>query len=318
MFKERIKIIKKLEKEFDSILILYVTSDRPGAETQIASDAIDSFINQLDKIGPVKRISLVLDTCGGETLAAWNLVNLIKMYCDEFEVIIPYKALSAGTLISLGANRIVMTKQAILGPIDPSLDSPLNPKMDNQHNYPVSVEAVEEYIKIAKDRLGLKDDKALADVLLKLSEKVHPLVLGQVFRTREQIKMIADKLLASQIEDKSIRDDVIKFLCSESGSHDYTINRREAKIALNLNIQKPTENQYNLIKELYDDFSEELELKKRSDFKGMNSFYLKRGIIETKYDSYMFVTEGTVKSQINPNGSINLVPNINSEGWRKM
>jgi len=56
------------------------------------------------------------------------------------------KALSAGTLIFIGADTLVMTKQAALGPIDPSVNNPLNPQvtMGNQPMgvVPVSVEAV--------------------------------------------------------------------------------------------------------------------------------------------------------------------------------
>ena len=34
-------------------------------------------------------------------------------------------------------------------------------------------------------------------------------------------------------------DAIIKFLCSESGSHDYSILRQEAKESLGLDIEKP-------------------------------------------------------------------------------
>ena len=67
------------------------------------------------------------------------------MYCDDLTVIVPHKAHSSGTVISLGANRIVMTKQATLSPIDPSLNNPLNPIIPNhpgKATTPVSVEAV--------------------------------------------------------------------------------------------------------------------------------------------------------------------------------
>jgi len=80
-------------------------------EAQIANDATDSFIEQLDNIGIVPRITLLLHTNGGSTLAAWNITNLIRQFCDDFEVILPVKARSAGTLMCLGANRIIMTKQ---------------------------------------------------------------------------------------------------------------------------------------------------------------------------------------------------------------
>ena len=32
-------------------------------------------------------------------------------------------------MMSIGADKIVMTKQAVLGPIDPSVNSPLNPQV---------------------------------------------------------------------------------------------------------------------------------------------------------------------------------------------
>ena len=96
---------------------------------QIAPDVIDYFIDHLDKIGPCNKISLVLYTRGGDTSAARNIVNLLRMYCDILQVIVPHKAHSSGTIISLGANEVVMTKQATLGPIDPSLHTALNPQV---------------------------------------------------------------------------------------------------------------------------------------------------------------------------------------------
>lgn len=54
----------------------------------------------------------------------------LPQFCSEFEVIIPHKCHSTGTLIALGANKIVMTKQATLGPIDPSVNTPLNPHVE--------------------------------------------------------------------------------------------------------------------------------------------------------------------------------------------
>jgi hypothetical protein len=44
-------------------------------ETQIAPDCIDLFVDLLDQIGPIERISLLLHTNGGQTSAAWRLIN---------------------------------------------------------------------------------------------------------------------------------------------------------------------------------------------------------------------------------------------------
>ena len=137
---------RKSRTNVSTKVLAYVTGDRRGLETQIHSDCIDLFVDLLDHIGPTKKISLLLHTNGGQTLAAWRLVNLLRIYCDELEILIPMKALSAGTLIFIGADTLVMTKQAALGPIDPSVNNPLNPQvtMGNQPMgvVPVSVEAV--------------------------------------------------------------------------------------------------------------------------------------------------------------------------------
>jgi ClpP class serine protease len=115
---------------------------------------VNLFVNLLDDIGPTKKISLILHTNGGQTSAPWRIVNLIRSFCDEFEVLVPLKAMSAGTLISLGADRLVMTKQAALGPIDPSLNHPLGPGVPvgpQLQRVPVGVEAVCGYLDAATD-----------------------------------------------------------------------------------------------------------------------------------------------------------------------
>ena len=127
-YSRRKKLYQSIEKDRETKILSFITSDRSGMETQIAPDCIDPFIDLLEKIGPTERISLILHTNGGQTLVAWRLVNLIRMFCDKLEVLIPLKALGAGTLISIGADQVVMTKQAALGPIDPSVNNPLNPQ----------------------------------------------------------------------------------------------------------------------------------------------------------------------------------------------
>lgn len=330
MYAERVELYKKLEEKLNSKLLVYITSDRPGFEASIAQDVIDKFINQLDKIGVTNKISLYLYTRGGDTAAAWNIINLLRQYCDTLQVVIPHKAHSAGTLISIGANSIIMTKQATLGPIDPSVNTPLNPPIPNtppQNNYPVSVEAVKGYLAFAKEELAIKDDMALSNIMMKLSEYVHPLVLGQVYRARAQIKMLAEKLLTNQVTDSAKIKDIIAFLCSDSGSHDYTINRREAKNSLGLNIEKPDDEMYDIIKAIYDNISDELGFGVPFDPLSVSqsnngAYNVKRALIESVYGgSNYFVTEGVVK-QIAVPGNPGQVPQqaIQTtkifEGWK--
>jgi len=251
MYNDRIPKYKELALKRNSKLLVYVTGDRQGLETQIHSEVFDFFISHLDKFGVTPKISLLLYSRGGETLAGWGIVNLIRQFCTDFEIIVPSKAQSTATLMCLAANRIVMTKQATLGPIDPSVNTPLNPKIEGgppNARFPVSVEAIKGYFELAKNELGINGDNDLTKILLTLTDKVHPLVLGEVYRAQSQIKMLAKRLITFQTTDEQKIEKIVSFLCSESGSHDYTINRREARDSLGLQIEKPNDELYGIIK----------------------------------------------------------------------
>ncbi|GAA4169462.1 SDH family Clp fold serine proteinase [Shinella granuli] len=329
-FAERKPLYEAIEHERNTKIISYVTGDRANAETQIGPDCIDIFVDALDAIGPTKKISLLLHTNGGNTAAAWRLVNLIKTFCDEFEVLIPYKAMSAGTLISLGAQSIVMTKQAALGPIDPSLIHPLGPQVPNGNQLarvPVSVEAVRGFLDAAKVDLEIKDDGLLARILNDLSNKVHPLVLGEIFRSRAQIRFLAEKLLNEHVQDSEKVRAIVDFLCADSGSHDYTINRREAA-ALSLPVEKPSADFYGQLKAIHKDYSSEMEL--AVPFNPMTmvapnsaaNYRMVRGLVESVNNgSFGFVSEGTmVRSTVGtPQGPQEQLEDRRVfEGWRAL
>ena len=319
MYNYRCEIYKELEKSFKSKIITYVTSDRPNMGAQIAKDVIDYFIDHLDKIEPCKKISLILYTSGGDTSAARNIVNLLRMYCDELQVIVPRKAHSSGTIISLGANEIVMTKQATLGPIDPSLQTPLNPIAPNgKGQVGVSVEAVKGYFEYAKKELNITNESLLADIFNKLSDYVHPLVLGEVYRSRTQIQMLAQKLLQNQVTDKDKIKKIIDFLCSESGSHDYTISRREAVDDLGLNVKKPSQKQYKLIKALYDDICDELKFNIPFSVEEINGAYIaRRCLLESiAGGSDYFETEGEIIHGTTKDGQMAIKNMVKYNGWR--
>ena len=331
-FDTRKKLLRSVEKDRDSVALLYVTGDRRGLETKIGNDIIDLFVDHLDVVGPVPKISLILYTPGGNTSAAWNLVNLLHMFCDSLEVIVPGKCMSAGTLIALGADSIIMTKQATLGPIDPSIQHPLGPSIPGASpdaRAPVSVEAVNGYLDAV--RADVADPEFRCRALLELSNQVHPLVLGQIFRSRQQIRKLAETLLKRSV-DKNKIEGLVDFLCSESGSHDYTINRREAKL-LGLDVEKPSEAFYKTLRKLHDSYSEEMQLRTPLDLNSVaiagqtTAYSYTRAAIESvKQGAHHFISEGEIVStQIQAAGPVQppapqlaIQDNRNFEGWKKV
>lgn len=328
MFKDRLERYKRLEEARRSRLLVYVTGDRQGLETRIHPEVVNHFTDHLDRIGDVEKISLLIYTRGGDTLASWSIANLIRQFCKLFEVIIPARCHSGGTLISLAADTILMTKQATLGPIDPSVQGPLNPSVPGAPpnvKVPVSVEAINGYLEFAREALG--EGAHLEEIVKLLSQQVHPLVLGDAYRARSQIRMLARKLLARQITDEEQVETILAFLCSESGSHDYTINRREAREDLRLRIEKPDDTLYALIKSLYDDIAEELELTMPYNpnlilgTEQTTSYSLRRALIESvSGGTHVFISEGTLTRQrVQPQPGViqeSIADQRTFEGWR--
>lgn len=321
----RLALYKTIEVERGSRVLALINGERSGLETGIAQDMVKPFVSLLDAIGPTAKLSLLLDTNGGDTSAAWRLINLIRSFCDELEVIVSHKAMSSGTIMSLGADRILMTKQAALGPIDPSLQNhPLAPLVtlsNGQQVYlSVSAEAVRGYIdEVKKD---VKDDTALASVWTHLASQIHPIVLGEIFRRGGQIRVLAADLIKTQVADPQKQEQIIQLLCTDSGSHDYTINRRKAA-ELGLNIEKPTADFYKILTQISDSYHGQLKTLEPFSLAGLlpagspaQSYSLIRGLIESTDASYGYATDGIVA--LDPAGTGNVVNQQTFEGWRKL
>jgi hypothetical protein len=324
MYADRQALYKRIQAKRRSQVIALVTGDRPGQETQIAKDMVDIVGPLLDKLRQPKKISLLLYTVGGEIIAAWSLVKLLREFCDDLEVILPSKCYSAGTLICLGADRVVMAKQSCLGPIDPSINGPLNPKVigpTGEQSLPLSVEDVAGYMELAISE-GRVPESGLANVFLKLASDVHPLALGRVKRARKQIQDLAEKLLVRHMHDRELREKIIKVLCLEAGSHDYAIYRTEAR-ELGLNIETPSMELYKNMRDVLADVRAELQLGTPFNLAALTgvaqqpvSYQSTRVLIETAGNgAHHWITRGVVSPGLNPAGQQTLSHVVQSDGW---
>ena len=91
----------------------------PPDRLQITHEDVNAFMSVMYGMTWTKQLTLLLHTPGGVTNAAETIVAYLRSQFTDIEVIIPTYAMSAGTMISLAANRIVMGRQSQLGPIDP-------------------------------------------------------------------------------------------------------------------------------------------------------------------------------------------------------
>src|SRR3989339_69557 len=234
-------IIQQLEKELNSRLITYITGDRQPFATRIAGDIVPLLSRHLEKIGRVKKISLFLYTSGGDMLAPIRIVKLVRNHCETFEVLVPYKAHSAGTLIALGADRIVMGKLGELTPVDPTTGHPFNPPNPANPQQPleVSVEDLNSYLLFAKEKAEVKSEQMI-DAYKLLVEKLHPLSIGNAYRAYRMARLLTERLLWLHMDKKKDDDQIKKITKEITGDitiHAYPIDHDEAS-DLGLKVEK--------------------------------------------------------------------------------
>ncbi|MBO6726588.1 MAG: hypothetical protein JJ911_13090 [Rhizobiaceae bacterium] len=264
-YKQRIEIIKEIEKLRGSHVICYLTSVRQNIGARIAQDAVRVFFDHLRYFPerPVKKIDIFICSNGGDGTVPWRIISLLREFGATIGAILPYRAYSAATMLALGADEIVMHPFAEMGPIDPTVTNDYNP-IDPQTNQKVgiSVEDVKAYISFIKDTVGIRHEDELIRAVEILSEKVHPLALGNVERFIAQSRMITRKILLTHMSDESSKhkiDEIIETLASKLYFHGHPINRKEAR-DLGLQVaENPQPELEELIWKLYIDFEKELK-----------------------------------------------------------
>lgn len=268
---ERVELLGKIGNERSSHIISYITGDRKPFTTQIADDAVQLLRKHLDALPERKTIGLFLYSRGGDMIVPLRIVRLIREYCDKFEVLIPYRAHSAATLISLGADNLVLGKQAELSPVDPTTGHPFNPidpsDKQKEKRVPISVEDLTSYFLLAKERAGVRDEQ-MVDIFRALTDKIHPLSLGNIFRGHRAIRLLSKKLLELHMDaekDKHKIDMIVKKVTDELCIHGYFISREEAEKDLEMCVEKPDDKLESLLWKLYEEYEDEMKLKEPFD-----------------------------------------------------
>lgn len=332
---ERVGLIKKIEELRKSRIIIYFCGDRPLASTRIAEDAIRPMYEHLRRIrespAEPRKLDLYLYSRGGEMETPWKIVTMLREFCDEFHVVIPYKAYSAATMLALGADKIWMTNKAELSPIDPALQLEGIPERPSPLLLrEIGVEDVASYVTFLRQRAGLTDQAALAGAIGTLAQSLTPTLLGRVERTYNHIRLVARKLLAlcqPPLEDTRVTS-VVEALTEKTYVHGHGIGRKEAK-QIGLQVESLNDEVADLVWKLYEDYEKELKLDTSADprayFTGTADTYSESDISVAYIESleYLHAFIGNFRLQqirrippqptININLAVNLPANLRPE-----
>lgn len=123
--------ITEIGKQLDGADTISVVSPiTPGIDIAV-KDAIELSQSQSD------NLVVVLQTYGGVVEVVERIVDVIRKFYQEVTVIVPDLAMSAGTVLALSADKIMMDYFSRLGPIDPQIvkDDRLVPALSYLNQY---------------------------------------------------------------------------------------------------------------------------------------------------------------------------------------
>ena len=180
---ERFDILERLEAKRGSRVLTLVHRREPWSEEEggfITIEDTEALVAQIRRTPADEPVDLIIHTPGGIALAAEMIAMALRKRPGKVTAIVPFYAMSGGSLIALAAQEILMEKGSILGPLDPQIAGfPSRSLITLPGRKPIetvsdqmvvlseiaqrSVDQTREFVKwLLEDRLPPKDREAVA------------------------------------------------------------------------------------------------------------------------------------------------------------
>ncbi len=118
--KELLSLIAEYNKKRGTFLLVFASAigkNIPDVELSQEDFYIVSDLLK-DKVSLIKKVDIYLETPGGSGEAAEEIVNFLRHNFEDVSFVVSGEAKSAGTIMVLSGDEILMTKTGSLGPID--------------------------------------------------------------------------------------------------------------------------------------------------------------------------------------------------------
>jgi len=111
-------LIKQYNKKRETYLFVYTTAINKRIPDIALQQEDHYIISDLLRGVSIDKLDFYIETPGGSGEAAEEIVRCLRKKCDHISFVVSGEAKSAGTLIVLSGDEILMTQTGSLGPID--------------------------------------------------------------------------------------------------------------------------------------------------------------------------------------------------------
>lgn len=207
------------------------------------------------------NVTLFLVTEGGDPDAAYRVARCFQTHWKKFTCVVPGYCKSAGTLLLIGANDIVMSDSAELGPLDVQMtkkdelwetESGLTVMSALDALQQKSFQTFEYFLLTIMEKSGSRVTfrtgseygiKLTAGLFAPIFEQIDPIHVGEASRAQAIGHSYGLRL---SLYGKNISKEGLRNLISGYPSHGFVIDREEAK-ALFYRVREPNPEEQHLI-----------------------------------------------------------------------
>lgn len=233
--------IEAVEQGLDADLYIYAG--------EVSRQGYLSVTEALRDSGESRGVALLIYTYGGDPHAAYRIARAFRHHCKKpksFTLLVPDHCKSAGTLLAIGASRLLIADCGELGPLDVQLIKPdelveRNSSLDMMQALSALQQAVGEAfdhhlysLASGKSKVRLSAKKAseiasnLASELFKpIYAQIDPIRLGEVQRATAIAHHYGRRL--NDEYDNNLKDGALNRLVLGYPSHSFVIDRKEAR-----------------------------------------------------------------------------------------
>lgn len=274
--------LEKLKETTDVLLMLYSKDKEGNFYHSITQEDERGLYNLLSTHTSDKKSLLIyLDTSGGNTYSAVKIMDMLRNKYEHISIGIAEEAKSAGTLMCLAADEIIMSYASELGPLDKPMAHPSNEMatisaLDIVRSLDTIIDtALDKQVLLARKFVKaqrISKEKALQIAGDSISKLMSPLLCQEDAKIYNQavrlLKMaerygvrFLNKYGLKWIKKEDLRERitslVMKRLIWEYPDHNFAICRDEAENDLFLSITKAEDTAY--WNELWKIFEETIE-----------------------------------------------------------
>lgn len=253
-----VSAVKSLEQSLEMSIWLLVQKGRDQENFGgLDENLFYAFLAAKKELPKGKPVALLVDSPGGHARSAYRIAMLLRKHCGGFITIVPRAAKSAATLLSLGADSILLGRHGELGPLDAQymdperegVSSALDEVQALERLHASAMEAVDRSMLLLLARTGKKIESLLPVVLKFVSDMMRPLfekIDAVQYTQRSRALKVAEEYAVRLLRPRYTKEDaesIARKLVEAYPDHGFVIDASESA-SIGLDVMEPTEDQY--------------------------------------------------------------------------